>query len=495
MPTLNDNIAQVKADFGGIKRELVNKGASIPSGTPTSQYANIIKNMSTGNSEEAYEKGRQDVIAESKYIPKSATGKIITLTDVSEVAHKVKVVGVGNEVEVYGKNLCDYTKAEARSSATTVTIVDGGVEFTGDFYFRIPVSLNRGTTYSFNFSGGASTAQWCFAYDGSNNISVVKYLNNSLTTKTDEDVKYIYVYPFSTSGGGTVTIINIQLELGAASTKYESYTHQTIMATPLGTEVSSLCPNMTFIADEDIQVNYYSSFGMAEKELAMWNAITNFGAKSDWRLSFSHTNFSGYTIPTGLCRPTTAIGNMFAQYRGNELPRGVDCSDFDATKTDLTYHCYYTFASSTSLKHIYDMGIPAVKSYDRAYYNCTSLVRIEIIRSDENSAFSVNCFNNCPKLTHVIFSGIIASDINLQWSPLLDDESLVSISVALCDLVFSGLGDGWGSRTLTLSAESIARLKELPYPPDDLNPEGQPYAEDGASCYEVIVGRKGWNIA
>ena len=31
MPTLNENIAQVKADFKGIKRELVNKGASIPS--------------------------------------------------------------------------------------------------------------------------------------------------------------------------------------------------------------------------------------------------------------------------------------------------------------------------------------------------------------------------------------------------------------------------------------------------------------------------------
>ena len=58
--------------------------------------------------DDVHEAGKQSVIANSKYIEKQATGKVISLTDVSEVAHKVKVYGDGQEVEVYGKNLLPY---------------------------------------------------------------------------------------------------------------------------------------------------------------------------------------------------------------------------------------------------------------------------------------------------------------------------------------------------------------------------------------------------
>jgi hypothetical protein len=515
MATLNENIATVKQCFSEIKNavnvrcaEYLGDDDRIKSRTPVVGYAGEIygaiadiyakgaEGGSGGDYDEGFEAGKQEVISNSKYIPKTVTGKVISLTDVSEVAHKVKVYGDGQEVEVYGKNLFDI------STDTKFTQQEDGsyVNNTKIAPTEIPLNLPYGKyviSYDLKCAVGRNARIRIHLKDGTT-TDLYQVSTNEFLHFEHAIVGEIVAWTINYSSAplqGEVTIKDAQIEVGSVATPYEPYTKQTITATPEGTEIDSMCPVMNFIADEDITVDYYSSFGMAEKELAMWNAITNFGAKSDWRLSFSHTNFSGYTIPTGLCRPTTAIGNMFAQYRGNELPRGVDCSGFDATKTDLTYHCYYTFASSTSLKHIYDMGIPAVKSYDRAYYNCTSLVRIEIIRSDENSNFSVNCFNNCPKLTHVIFSGVIASDINLQWSKLLDDESLVSISVALCDLVFSGFGDGWGSRTLTLSAESIARLKELPYPPDDLNPEGTPYAENGESCYTVIVSRKGWNIA
>lgn len=58
--TLAENVAQVKADFKGIRDELMNKGADIPSGTPTSKYANIIKDLNPGgNTEEAFEQGKQ----------------------------------------------------------------------------------------------------------------------------------------------------------------------------------------------------------------------------------------------------------------------------------------------------------------------------------------------------------------------------------------------------------------------------------------------------
>ena len=56
--------------------------------------------------DQLFDAGKQDVIDNSKYIEKSASGSVIRLDDVSEVAHKVKVkADTPTEVKVYGKNL------------------------------------------------------------------------------------------------------------------------------------------------------------------------------------------------------------------------------------------------------------------------------------------------------------------------------------------------------------------------------------------------------
>ena len=494
MPTLNENIAQVKADFKGIRNELVNKGASIPSGTPTSQYANIIKNMSTGGSEEAYEQGRQDVIAESKYIEKSATGTFITLTDVSEVSHKVKVFGNG-EVDVYGKNLFDisadtrFTEQSDGSYVNNVTLLNDKRTFVlpyNTYIVSYDISCPVGKNARMEFTLGDGTTVSTFTTSTGDFVHVEK-------TITGEIVNWYFGYA-SRPLEGELIIKNVQIEVGSTATAYEPCNKQTITATPMGTEVSSICPKMTFIADEEIKVDYYSSYGMAEKERAMWNAFTDYGKRNSFGRAFSYSDYTGYTIPSGLCKPTQTIGELFYAYKGTELPRGVDCSEFNTETTVASYYLNI-FCYASNLKYIYDLGIPALKSYSACFRNCNNLETIEVIRVADWTTFDTNSFNGCTSLIRCIFSGILTSNLSMFHCKKLDDETLVSISVVLCDLVFSGFGDGWGSRTLTLSAESIARLKELPYPPDDLNPEGTPYAEDGASCYDVIAGRKGWNIA
>ena len=499
MPTLNENIAQVKADFGGIKRELVNKGASIPSGTPTSQYANIIKNMSTGGSEEAYEQGRQDVIAESKYIPKSAVGKFISLTDVSEVSHKVKVIGVGNEVDVYGKNLFDistdirFIQQEDGSYITNERVPN----------IEIPYALPYGTytlSYDMSCAVGRNARIKIYLKDGTSvedyKVSTGEFLHFEKVI-TGEIVGW-GIYYSTTPQAGELIIKNAQIEVGSIATPYEPYTHQTIIATPVGTEIPSLCPNMTFIADEEIKVDYYSSFGMAEKELAMWNALTNFGARRNYDYAFCEADFSGYSIPEGLCKPTQRIGAMFYNYKGTEFPKGVDCSDFIVTDTTKNNHCVNTFAYAQKVKHIPDMRIPANLHYQATYNSCTLLESIEIVRSDENTQFYVNTFQSDTKLTHVIFSGTIASDINLQWSKLLDEESLQSLTQSLADFIMLGNNpDGTNipegqpfTKTITLSPESWAILDNLEFIP----PEGTGYPT-GFSCTTIITTAKGWNKA
>ena len=477
MATLTENIAQVKADFRGIRDELVNKGATVPSGTPTSQYANIIKNMSTGDAQQAYEQGRQDVIAESKYIEKSATGKFINLTDVSEVAHKVKVFGDGVEVDVLDNILRQpYYQSRLTSGNITWTVNDdGSVSVVGNstavsnFRMATSLPLESGKTYTFR--------------TGSTNVTVlVTYTVNGATkylTATTEEVNLAWSDGYELVSFGIRVLSGVTVNEVVCPVIYESGTRQIITATPTGTEVDSMCPNMTFISGEEIKVDYYSSFGMAEKELEMWNRLTNYGARKNYDSAFLETDLTGYTIPSGLCKPQQVLRQMFYNYKGSVLPNGVDCSGFDITQTAQSSHCIMTFAYAQKIKRIYDMGIPAVKYYSATYLNCNELEIIDVIRSNEQTTFTNNTFQTCPKLTHVIFEGIIASDINLQWSTLLDEESLVS-------LLYSLKGDMLNTTTITLSPESWDKLDALP-------PEtwGNPDIHDA----RMYVANKGWFFA
>lgn len=236
-------------------------------------------------------------------------------------------------------------------------------------------------------------------------------------------------------------------------------------------------PNTTPTSQYADIIKNMSTGGSGASELAMWNAKSNFGKRTDWRFCFAYSDYSGYTVPREFVKAITNMGQMFQGYVGSELPNGLDVSMFDNTRTDITSHAYDMFNGS-SLIRIYDIGIPAVV-YTRTYRNCANLENIEIIRSNEQSTFDVNCFNNCSKLTHVIFDGVIASDINLQWSPLLDEESLVS-------LLYSLKGDMLNTTTITLSPESWDKLDALP-------PEtwGNPDIHDA----RMYVANKGWFFA
>ena len=59
-----------------------------------------------GGIDEVFESGKNEILFNSKYLEKQATGNVIALNDVSEVYHKVKVYAdEPTEVDVYGKNL------------------------------------------------------------------------------------------------------------------------------------------------------------------------------------------------------------------------------------------------------------------------------------------------------------------------------------------------------------------------------------------------------
>ena len=52
--TLSENINQAISDFNGIKQAIIDKGVSVPSGTPTSQYGDKIGEIQGGGSDEEF---------------------------------------------------------------------------------------------------------------------------------------------------------------------------------------------------------------------------------------------------------------------------------------------------------------------------------------------------------------------------------------------------------------------------------------------------------
>lgn len=333
--------------------------------------------------DQLYDAGKQSVIANSKYIEKSASGKVIRLDDVSEVYHNVIVkADTPTKVKVYGKNL-------------------------------------------FN------------------------------------------------------------LEVGFAATPYEEYKEpQTITATPDGTETPSICPTMTFLADSDVTVDYFGSYGMAEAELAMWNRLTFNGKRKAYTYAYSYIDLTDMTIPEGLCKPSTAIMYMFYAYEGSTLPKGIDMSGFDVNAVAASYQAFGLCNTSTKLLEVYDMGLGACKTYENAYRNCYKLHTIEIIRCAEHSVFK-NTFQNDTELTHCIFEGTIATDINLQWSPKLDMESLGSLFRCLKNFKLDD-PDNVHTKTIILSPESWALLDTYVY---------ENGWDDYVNAKDVVSTILGWNYA
>ena len=208
--------------------------------------------------------------------------------------------------------------------------------------------------------------------------------------------------------------------------------------------------------------------GKQESKNAFWRGFTDDGARKSYYYAFFRTDFSGETIPEGLCRPQylnatfRAMDRMFHSYQGKELPKGIDTS----LLADGENIGSQVFALS-NLIEIADIGIPASSVMTSWYMDCYSLITIEKIRVNENTTYAT-AFRSCGKLENVTFEGVIGQNIDFSASPLTRESGL-SVINHLKDI--SGTGT---TLTLTLSSTTKALLTD----------------EDKA-----IATQKGWTIA
>lgn len=214
----------------------------------------------------------------------------------------------------------------------------------------------------------------------------------------------------------------------------------------------SIADKLTQIAENEQKV--YDA-GYDKGELDFWNNFTNSGRRQNYYFAFMNTNFEGKVIPDGLCKPRTRLHSMFYQYNGTELPKGIDCIDFDTTR-DVAFHAQAMFQYSYYLKNVYDMGIQPQKSYANTFGNCSALETIEALRSDDDTIWN-KTFSECTSLTNLTIVGTIGRNgFNVSECPLTHD-SLMSIINALVDYSEDVSGTSW---VCTLGSVNLAKLTD-----------------------------------
>lgn len=206
----------------------------------------------------------------------------------------------------------------------------------------------------------------------------------------------------------------------------------------------SIAKNFEIIADAVYEKS------KANAELEFWKGFTNNGERTNYHMSFQYTDFSGMTIPEGLCKPRTRVSSTFIYYQGEKLPLGVDCSEFSANTQ--TYHASQMFRYAANLTEIYDIGLPIQKTYEHCFRDCPALTKIAVIRSDENTIWNTT-FANCSELIELEIEGKIGQNgFDVSGCKKLNHDSLMSIINATATIETA--------MTLTLGSTNLAKLTD-----------------------------------
>ena len=221
--------------------------------------------------------------------------------------------------------------------------------------------------------------------------------------------------------------------------------------------------------------------GKQESKDTFWRGFTNNGARKSYYYAFFHTDYSGETIPEGLCKPQEqnstfrAMDRMFHSYRGTTLPKGIDASLIPEGQRVGAQ----VFQAASYLTEIYDMGIPDTDIMTSWYAYCYALHTIEKIRVNENTTYG-ETFLQASALKNVTFEGVIGQNISFAQSPLTV-KSMLSVITHLKD--YSGTTSA-GTYTLTLKDSCKTLMAE----------QGE-IEELGGKTYDQYITDIGWNLA
>lgn len=149
--------------------------------------------------------------------------------------------------------------------------------------------------------------------------------------------------------------------------------------------------------------------------------LANFFTGSGW----NDINFK----PKYDIKPIGNAGGIFRQVSIQNLKKCLEDSSVVLDLSQAT-NLEYAFAYTSVIRILPKLDFSSATSAASAFNSTSKLESIEELKVSTTTKFSNSTFTNCGALAHLIMTGELASDLNLQWSPLLDKESIISILYA-----------------------------------------------------------------
>ena len=213
----------------------------------------------------------------------------------------------------------------------------------------------------------------------------------------------------------------------------------------------SIAEKLTKLAENEQKV--YDA-GKEKRTREFWERVTGYGQRRNFSRFLRNTDMTGETLPEDLFTIENA-GAMFYNYYGTALPEGVDLANIITTNTGNDSAISNFVGYSPNLEEVYDINIPGeIVDYFCTFQQCTSLRKIEKIRSSKNTSFT-STFGGAINLEEITFEGVIGKNINVSACSKLNKATLLNIIDCLYD--YSG---STATYTCTLGAENLAKLSD-----------------------------------
>lgn len=444
------------------------------------------------NVPKVYEAGQASMVDESKIIEKTASGTdVLTLEDVSEIPHDVKIQLSSDtvedfsttEVKVTNVNILPYPYVETTKTLNGITYTDNGDgsvtmkgTATGTSYFVLAskrmLDLGEKTIWHTSTSGGYRLSQYLF-YNGNNGATSINFDSGVTVDET--------VFPM--------------VVVGDVLPEYQPYTGQAYTPNVDGTvNVKSVSPVMNIFCDTDgvnIIAEYHKSYGMQVEYDRFWDDYQRNGNPEGYEYAFAGQRWNSENWKPKY--PIKLNGKTYlSSYTGlfNYFDRGLEKAPLELPEGVIDFTNCRSIADAFANANITKVEMNALPAENhladfmtRAFAGGNiSAVKLKTVKigTNENIGYA-STFTHAYALENVSFvdGSVIGKAVSFEYSTRLTKQSIENIIHVLSDTT-SGISIRFSLKAVNNAFETA---------------EG---AADGASAEawtELIATKPNWTIS
>ena len=351
-------------------------------------------------------------IDEATIIEKTVSGKSVTLNDISEVPHEIKVKLTSDTitdfsdtiVTQYGKNIVEFGTLHPAYHGVSITVnEDGTITANGKATSLVTLSSNKMPLTSkeaciayYVCDGAMSGMQGSVVfYDKNGTVITQPYFSSAQITAIPENAHSIKLEIYILSG---TTVNNFtftpMVNFGTINLPYEKFSKQVFVPNSDGVVegIEHTYPYMYLSADDEnasINVTYNVSWGMNQEKERGWDSFQSSCEKYAYNYAFAYACWNDY-----LYEPIREINLDKGRSYGASI--GVFRDSF-ITDTKVPIVC-----TTTGHTHLFQRA---------------KLITIKKLVVSEATVYT-NWFDGTTQLANITFEGIIGQSIGFPNSPL-----------------------------------------------------------------------------